>query len=483
MSISNVKEGLCIRLLRFLEPKQLAGFEAYLKCSLFNTNTSLVTFYQAIREKALRQSEKPLSPEELFKGTGIRPGMFAKYASQLVNHLEQFIPFWEQKDDPRHGFADGFSAWERMGLDQDLLERQYRKMKRKAEKLPPSEWQYFQAFELEHRYLNYKAGQPRKDQAPLFEAAESAFEELQLITRLRYYCARISLRRSLPIGSEREFSLANIQEDQLPPLGKAYYRAAQLLEAQAPDLEETTQFYAWLKEQQKQFSLQDRQDLFGFLLNICIPFATKAPLFTQLLDEVYAEMVAARLLHTQGHLPGSHFKNIVSIKIRLGSWESANQFIERHHPELVTQDQEILLPYTQGLVAYHQGSYRPAVALFRKVLDHQLADVYWGMEARLMLWRTYYEILEDLDPEEHSEFIRQYDALRIYVSRRNHLSPQQKTAYEHFIRIFNRLAHMKEESPTKEELQTLQSEVQGLPVIKQRSWLLSVIDRELEAIG
>lgn len=484
MSSSNIKEGMLVRMLRFLDAKQLAGFEAYLACSLFNTNARLAEVYQAIREKALDAPEKPLSPLALLEGTGINPSLYAKYTSQLVALLERFIPFWEQKDDPRHGYADAFSAWERMGLDQDLLERQYRKMKRKAEKLPPSEWQFFHAFELEHRYLHHKAGQPRKDQAPLFEASNLALDQLIAISKLRYHCASISLNRSLPLAlGAAPLDFTEEQRARLPLLGKAYLQAAQLLEAAAPTAEQARQFYQWLKRYQAEFSPADQEDLFGFLLNICIPNANREGAFAKLLDEVYMEMVAGRLLGNQRRLPGSHFKNMVSIKIKLGRLQDAAEFIDRQGNELGQGDREILVPYTKGLVAYHSREFREAVSLFREVLDHQLADVHWGLEARLMLWRSYYEILELLDSEEYAEFIRQYDALRVYVSRRNRLSPDKKASYEHFIRIFNRLARMKEEGSAAEELKALKEEVLGLQVIKQRAWLCEMIDRQLAEIA
>lgn len=483
MSSTNVKESLCVRMLRFLNSKQLSGFGSYLECSLFNTNESLVKVYRVLREKAMGSSEEPLSPKKLFEETGVNPDLFAKYASQLVAHLERFIPFWEQNKDPRHGFADAFTAWERMGLDQDLLERQYRKMKRKAEKLPPSEWGFFHAFELEHRYLQYRVGHPRKDQASLFEAAESAFDKLTQVIRIRYYCA--SRMQGIFVSSKRSennFHLKDLEYEKLPLLGQAYYQAAVQLEEENLTHQKANEFYLWLKERQHEFSISDREDLFGFLLNICIRNSSKGVEFRELIDHVYMEMVGGKLLNIRNTLPGSHFKNIVSIKIKLGHLADAAQFIDSHFLEMNQEDQKILVPYAKGLIAYHKGHFRESVTQFRNVLDGQPVDIYWGLEARLMLWRSYFEIQDELGTEEYEEFIRQYDALRIYLSRRNHLPASKKISYENFIRIFNRLARMKEDPPTPKELNTLKTEVINLPTIQQRAWLCQIIDRLLDRL-
>lgn len=483
MSPIDVKESLCVRLLRFLDANQQAGFETYLNCALFNTNASLSKVYDLLRKHALGANSEPLSPQTLFEGTGINSGLYPKYATQLVAQLERFIPFWEQKDDPRHGYADTFAFWQRVGLDQDLMERQYRKMKRKAAKLPPSEWQLFQAFELEHSYLQYKAGHPRKDQASLFESAEASFEELCLIFRIRYHCARLTMERFFPLdANENGFLLAEIDPQRLSLLGQAYYRAAVQLEGGEQSSEAAEAFYHWLREHQTQFSVQDREDLFGFLLNVCIRICNQNAEAQPLLNDVYMEMVEGKLLNHRSQLPGSHFKNIVSGKIKLGDLEGASIFIGRYQNELGIKDRLVLVPYARGLVAYHRSCFREAVGEFRNVLDGQPTDVYWGLEARLMLWRSYYEILDSMDEEEHEEFLRQYDALRIYLSRRGHLTPKQKMGAEHFVRIFNRLAGLKEGLPSARELQTLRKEVMELPTIKQRKWLCHTIDRQLAAL-
>lgn len=484
MSSANVKESLCVRMLRFLNSKQQSGFGTYLDCSLFNTNESLAKVYRLLREKALGVSkEESLSARKLFEGTGINPDLFAKYASQIVAHLERFIPFWEQNKDPRHGFADAFTAWERMGLDQDLLERQYRKMKRKAEKLPPSEWGLFHEFELEHRYLQYKAGHPRKDQESLFKAAESTFDKLYRVIRIRYYCAsRMQGIFNTTQESGTDFQLRELELEKLPLLGQAYYQAALQLEDKSLSLQKANDFYFWLCENQHEFSRSDREDLFGFLLNICIRNSAKDLGFRELIDRVYMEMVVEKLLYSRNTLPGSHFKNIVSNKIKLGHLKEATRFIDSHFPEMNQEDQKILVPYTKGLVAYHEGHFRDSISHFRNVLNGQPVDIYWGLEARLMLWRSYFEIQDLLGAEEYEEFIRQYDALRIYLSRRNYLTPTKKSSYEHFIRIFNRLARMKEDPPSAKELNALKVEVINLHAIQQRTWLIQIIERLLDKL-
>lgn len=483
MSSANIKESLCVRLLSFLNAKQRAGFEAYLECPLFNTNTSLVKVFTALKEKALHHPEVQLSAEALFSETQLNPGLFPKYATQLVTQLEGFIPFWEQKDDPRHGYADAFAFWKRVGLDQDLLERQYRKMKRKAAKLPPSEWQMFHAFELEHRYLQYKAGHPRKDQASLFETAESLFDQLNLVFRLRYRSARKILERFLSLTENtRSIDLEHLDLESLPLLGQAYYRAAVLLEEDQLSPKEAIDFHHWLRDRQSQFSKQDKEDLYSFLLDLCIQNANRKIEFIRLLDRVYMEMLEGKLLNNHTHLPGSHFKNIVSTNIRLGELVTAANFIDLYKKELAKKDHKVLLPYTKGLVSYHKEEFREAVLHFRQALESSSVDIHWGLETRLMLWRSYYEILETMDAQEHAEFLGQYDAVRIYVSRRDHLSEEQKLGYDHFIRIFNRLARMKEDLPTPKELVALKAEVMGLPHIKQRTWLCQTIDRQLEAL-
>lgn len=485
MSSPNVKDRVLVRMLNCLDAKQRKGFRAYLECSLFNTNPSLVTLFVALQKKVLDKDKAYVRPEELLSGTGIKPKMLDKLCSQLMAKLERFVPVWFQREDPRQEFGQAFQAWREMGLEQELLERQYRKMKRRMEKMPASEFDLFFQFQLGHQYLQFKSSQPRRDQVAHFQAQRSLLDSFFFVSQLRYLCGSLSAGQVFKEGeASHEFALTLEQAQALPPLGRAYHGVYLQLLSDIPVLDKVEEILENLEKEGEGFSREDRQDLHGYLINICIRGMLRDSGFEGLLNKVYDSLLHHGLLIQNGTIPGSHFKNIVSTKIRVKALEEAREFINLYQDRLPKSERQILVAYTRGLVDFHSQDHRAAIRQFRSIVEGPSEDLFWGLEARNMLWRSYFETYDSLSVDELEEMLRLYDSFRLFVSRNKRISDYHKASYEQFIRIFNRLICVGNQAlwaSSVEDLEQLKRETEAASPLEQKKWLLVAIQKRIDS--
>lgn len=485
MPTKNVRDRSLVRMLGFLDSKQLKGFREYLNCGLFNTNPSLIALYDCIREKVLVKQPEFISGADLLEGTGIQTGLLDKLCSLLMRQLRSFVPLWYKNQNNSSDFPFALEAWREMGLDGDLLEREYRRMKRSLEKMPAAEFGQVTEFQLEHVYVKYNALLPRKDQKELFKPAVDLLDDFFTVTKLKYLCAMISLDMVLQQDREVEnpsFSVDMVKK--MSALGVAYHKAYLLLNQGTPEPGKVRELLEFVEVHGPSFSRNDQGSLLGYLMNISIRgLSSQEHEFEQLSNDIYDVLLNHGLLVEGGRIAGYHFKNIVSCKLRIGALTEAKSFIESYKDHLSGKNRETLLPYSRGQLAFASLDFREAVRWFRLVVAQVSSDLIIGVEARKMLWKSLFELYDELELDEYHEMVRLYDSFRTYIARNSQLSADLKEGYENFIRIFNRLIGMGQ-GPTAfsslERLQSLYMETKRSEKVSYKKWLLGAIQRRIQ---
>ena len=484
----NVKNRVLVQMLSVLDKKQLKAFYEYLRCSIFNSNPTLIRLLESLEAKALNNSDSHLSHENLLKGTGINVSIVDKLCSQLMGNLNQFVAIWARKNDKTTDFATTLDAWHRMGLKPELFEREYRKMKRRLKKDSYAQFDFVDELQLEHAYAKFKATQPRRDQVDLFELHHQVLDEFYFVSKLKYQCAAVNAGRIFGKGnSQNFFDEKQIESIKLPLIGQAYYAVYQLLNPAKFQEKDAREVFRFLEEECKPLPVEDLSDLYGFLLNSCIrvlPTGKKS--IEQLVNQIYDACLKHGLFTTNGTIGSGHFKNILSLKFRIGAHHEARNFIDVYGKMLPASEQELLLAYAHGLLAFHSGEYRKAIQIFRDIAYNSQEDLYWNLEARNMLWRSYFEAFELLSSEEHTEMIKLYDSFRLFVARSTQISEHKRKGYLNFIRYFNRLIQIGDKSlwaSTAEELQTLYDETAQIEHLVNKAWLLTAIQRKIAQKG
>ncbi len=470
-----------------LSSRRQRDFVAFCTLRQFNSNASLVALLEAIFMRLEETNAHVTTVADLGRDCGMKPSTVEKSISQLFSRLHDFTLVHACLDHRDQMHQLPHEAWIKADLPPDQVDRDFRRRLKKLRQLPVTEATLHEELQLEHSRAQRLANQPRKDQGTLFDRHLDLLDQYYHLARLKYACAAINTARifgqAQPSAYLRETHPAPSVE--LPPVAQAYQLILQMLLADQPQPDIVSQCLDFLVGEDAVFHREDRMDLFGYLLNTGVRgMATGNPRFDQLVEDIYGVMLEKGLLEQNGFLSGIHYKNLISVKVRNGHLVAAAELAEDYGGQLAPEEGQFLVPYCKGLVAFHSGELRRAIQAFAAVVEAAPEDLFYGLEARSMLWKAYFEAYESLDAEEHEEMLRLYDSFRVYVARNQQLSDYHRAGYQNFIRLFNRLIRLSEVTGPDEvgaELEALREEAKGMELVANKKWLLGAIEKKIAA--
>lgn len=218
------------------------------------------------------------------------------------------------------------------------------------------------------------------------------------------------------------------------------------------------------------FPRTELQEIYTYIQNYCIKQINKNKgEFMQELLNIYKIQLDRRLLHDeQGQLSEWHYKNIVTLGLRLEAVDWVNEFIENYKNDLQAKSQENAYRFNRAAFDYHTGAYESVLELLSNV---EYNNIQYNLGARWLLLRTYYEL------EEQDAFFSLCDAFRIYLQRNQLISHFKKDGNDQAIRFVRKLFQLKLSSPYQEKKKTarewhkLKQELQETEAIFNRKWL------------
>ncbi|MEM1320560.1 MAG: hypothetical protein AAGG75_09900 [Bacteroidota bacterium] len=244
---------------------------------------------------------------------------------------------------------------------------------------------------------------------------------------------------------------------------------------------EETYFYKVLEvlnQNKATFPSGERQNIYNYLQNYCIEQINKGNIrFLEESLQLYKDqLVQGLLLDENGYLSEWHYKNIVTVGIRLRDMEWTRQFIEEYVERLGPAARDNA--YSFNLAAYYY-----AVKEYEKVLQLLLrleyTDIRYNLDAKALLLRTYYDL------DEYEAFLSLVDSFRQYVQRNKLISDFQRQGYYNLLKFAKQAFRIKNErsmvtaAKTQLALKQLQESVAITDPIYNLSWL----NRKIQEIG
>lgn len=484
-----INNRILLQILAAMTRKERKHFREFLECSYFNSNPLLINLLLVFDHWLSGSRKKELTFDMVQKKIGIAASTLEKSMSQILTLLRKFILEEELRRGQTQDPGQVLNWLHQRGLENKWLEMESRKYAKKQSLIPKSVEGLYQEFTLSHGVVKIRSGQPRVGGESMFKDPILKLEVFYVVNRLKYACATLNEWRVFG-GNKPEVSGEEILErlvqigGVIPSLGEAYLRILELLESDSPPLERVREMLDFMEANGGDFSVEDTFDLFSYLLNSCfrgVDLGQKEK--SELVYNIYISMLERGLLTTGKYMNSGHFKNLVSLQARSGRLDAARKFIGDYASYLSPEDQGILKIYTLGVVSFYAKEYSEAISLFRKVLADSPEDLFWSIESRIMIWRSYFESYEVLDLPEQDEMDRNYNAFRISIARNKKLSAYHKSCYQNYIRIFYRL--IQQDSAIKgpeqvDQLKELYKEAEGLTELANKRWLLDAISRRIE---
>ncbi|MEM8908603.1 MAG: hypothetical protein AAGD05_12200, partial [Bacteroidota bacterium] len=183
------------------------------------------------------------------------------------------------------------------------------------------------------------------------------------------------------------------------------------------------------------------------------------------------------LLDEGGFLSQWHYKNIVAIVMRLGEMDWVKAFIETYreqlHPDVVEN------AYIFNLAAYYYAT-QQLEKVQQLLIQVEYKDIRYGLAAKALLLRTYYDL------QEYDTLESLVKSFREYLRRNKSIPDGRRRAFLQLLQLTKGLGQLQSrrqfQSPrkTQQQLANLRQGIEQAPQLINREWLLGKV-AELEA--
>ncbi|MFQ5447819.1 MAG: hypothetical protein ACE5FF_12875 [Saprospiraceae bacterium] len=190
-----------------------------------------------------------------------------------------------------------------------------------------------------------------------------------------------------------------------------------------------------VEENEHQLSKPEVQSIYNHLQNFCIAQINRGDNeFLQELFGLYRKQLSKELLLADGQLPEWHFKNIVTVGLRLEEFEWVRSFLETYRHFLKQEVADNAYSYNLAAWHYHQRKYPQVLDLLLKI---EYTDLRYSLDAKSMLLRTYYDL------EEEEALLALCEAFKQFIKRNRKLSDFQKKGYFNLLKFTRRAFKLK----------------------------------------
>jgi hypothetical protein len=211
-------------------------------------------------------------------------------------------------------------------------------------------------------------------------------------------------------------------------------------------------------------SESELSDLYQYLLNYCIRRINAGRLvFQKELLAVYQSALEHGALLSNGTISQWDFKNVVTIALRTGNVEYARQFIHSYKQHLPSSQRTNALAYNLANLHFSEKNFRAAISQLQKV---DLDDVFYRLDARSILLKSYYE-LDDSDA-----LFYHATAFRSMLNRNRKISDQQRKLY---LNLIKHTLSLTKANLDEKQLNQIEDRIKKNTNVADLSWLESKI--------
>lgn len=246
-----------------------------------------------------------------------------------------------------------------------------------------------------------------------------------------------------------------------------YYTLYRMMEH--PEHQRYQQALSTFQENEQAFSHEEIAGIYNYFQNYCIArINLDERAYLRELFQLYGEQLQRSLLLEEGFLPEWHYKNIVTVALRLRELDWARHFIQDYRKNLPPAVSENA--YRFNLAAYYHacGDYGQVLPLLTQV---EYSDVRYNIGAKALLLRTYYEL------GENEALFALVDSFRQYLKRNRLLADERRAGTYQLFRLTRRAAAIRAELPytsaddAAQAIHRLKEDIKTAGAIFNRAWL------------
>jgi hypothetical protein len=431
-----MKDSKLSEILALLDRKEAARFLKFVASPYHNAHVGLVRFAEVLLI-ADHSHEKKAVWAALFPQKSYDDLVFRRLMSDLLALVGQFLTleqFASSEVQQQVQLLKALREREAVGL----YEFYFRKVERIAAE-PIHSNALLDAYQLQSERNAWLERSANRSGITNLDASVASLDRFYLFNKLKYACTRLNNRNV--IGGEFQDPFLEGLLKQLPashyagdPAILIYFGIYQMLSR--PD--EATH-YPILREMLSHhalaFTLEEARHLYAFAMNHCIGRINAGE--GEFLNEIfglYKESLARRVLLEGDSLSPWDYKNIVVVGLRLAEFDWVEEFIRSYQDKIPAEHRENAFTYNLAKLHFYKRQYSEVLKLLQKL---EYEDVFYNLDAKVMLLKIYYELheIEALDSL--------IESFRTFLRRNKLISEGHRTNYLNLILFVKKLSRVR----------------------------------------
>jgi len=350
-------------------------------------------------------------------------------------------------------------------------------------KQKPENHDHYQWYSTHNLADLYFIKQPKQRVNQHLQNKMDQFDYYYLVEKIKNTCEMLNRQRVYKINFNYKFAehvieyiLNNLEKFNSSPLILAYLQVYLTL-VEPENEEHYFKLSGIIKQQSNSFNNTENSIIHSYAQNYCIRRINNGHKhFLRELFDLQNKMLNSGLLLSNNTLVEGHYKNFVTIAIRLNEFDWVHNFIEEYKNYLIPSVRENAYHYNLSYYYYSLKKYNKAFELLSVV---QYSDYIYSLDAKVLLLKLYF------DTEEWEALASLVRAHQQYL-RRNKLLVQKK--YERYSLLFRytqSLSKLKQDLPfisktmAKQNFEQLKKNINKAGIITNKIWLLERLDQSL----
>ncbi len=470
--MSDIYKSKAAGIIRGLIPAELPLFRSWLNRDSVN-DMRLLRLFDFYTIHIRNTSAERVTKEEAWKSVNgklkFNDMKFRYLNADLVTRLEELLVYRRTNEELRLreeiisaelGSRGAVKAWN----------THYRNFTSHTLSEPVHDADYFShAWNMEYSRLSLMATGKVQGDADAITKAAGYLDRFYLIRKLQLCCEMFNAQNVFA-QEYQVFLLDEILQHignrsyEDTPVIIIYYRILMTLRES-----EKEEHYQALREllrmHEHEISLSELRDMYKYVLNYCIKKINLGNISWQgELFDIYRTTVSNRVLMSEGFLSHRDFKNIVTIALRQNQVVWTGEFIEQFIHEVPSEERENAKLYNTANLLFHKRDYSGAIRVLQRV---DFLDIFYDLDARSILLKTWFELDEQDSFEYHAT------AFRKFLKRNKSVSDYQRTIYENLIAFASRLMKA---GTSASAIKKISSEISEKKNVADLRWLLAKIE-------
>lgn len=448
---------------------ELNRFSKYMRSPLYNDDDKLLRLTEAVlpivKKKLLHQAKEHALWKAVHGKAVFNKGKYNRLLSDTVKKLEHFLVIDKFNQQKQLQYAYQLQIMNERKLDKHVPEQLSLAFRKQQEATQHDALYYHTTLLLQQqRNLHLENKDQRNVEKNLQDVSDS-LDTYYFYQKLKYTAAMLHYKNFLSVEADTPLLpeiLKLLDEDKYQTPAIQIYRRIILSFIEADNEAHYNVLKKLITSHASSFDIDEQKAMFVFAMNYSINRINygKAEYLKEVF-ELYKYALGNDLLLEEEYLSQWHYKNIVTVALRLKQYKWAEQFLQAYKTKLPKADRTNA--HTFNLARYYFAT-RKYESVLQLLQDVKYNDIFYQLDSKTTLLKTYYEL------GEWQPLYSLKDSFRIMLRRKKLISAQQRENYLNLLKLSMKL--FKVDVKNKSALASIKHKIETTQNVADKTWLL-----------